>query len=128
MIIGPLRPWDAELEEQGNQEFRQAAIASLREWNRYREQWEPLQRAEELHGIGWYQDVYLKSYSWRRKRNQVLDRADDLCEKIDDKGNRCGNVATEVHHLTYERVGNELLSDLIALCRECHSKSHGKIP
>jgi hypothetical protein len=121
-----LRPWDVELEEQGSQYLSQAYIDNQKAWDRYRKQWEPLQRAEQLHGIGWYQDVYLKSDAWRRKTLRVLDRANFLCESVDDKGNRCGNEATEVHHLTYERVSNELLSDLIALCRDCHSKMHGK--
>jgi hypothetical protein len=114
-----LRPWDVELEEQGNQYLSEAYIDNQKAWDRYRKQWEPLQRAEELHGFGWYQEVYLKSDAWRQKRWRVLARANWFCEK-------CGNDADEVHHLTYERVGNELLSDLIALCRECHSKMHGK--
>ncbi len=28
----------------------------------------------------------------------------------------------EVHHLTYQRVGHELLDDLILLCQVCHGK------
>jgi hypothetical protein len=29
-----------------------------------------------------------------------------------------------VHHLTYERLGNEHLSDVIVLCLACHGKEH----
>lgn len=40
----------------------------------------------------------------------------------------CGLCGTsekiEIHHLTYERVGEEELSDLTALCRDCHSMLH----
>lgn len=46
---------------------------------------------------------------------------------------RCSNVAKQVHHWNYERVGKELIgmdpteseeNDLIALCRECHATLH----
>jgi 5-methylcytosine-specific restriction endonuclease McrA len=32
--------------------------------------------------------------------------------------------AVEVHHLTYERLGEERLTDLVALCRSCHEREH----
>ncbi len=28
------------------------------------------------------------------------------------------------HHLTYERIGQELASDLVALCTACHDRAH----
>lgn len=30
----------------------------------------------------------------------------------------------EVHHITYERRGNELFGDLIVICRGCHELLH----
>ncbi|MGH2369964.1 MAG: hypothetical protein ACRDI2_17430 [Chloroflexota bacterium] len=33
-------------------------------------------------------------------------------------------VAAEVHHLTYERLGDELPEDLAALCAPCHRGAH----
>jgi 5-methylcytosine-specific restriction endonuclease McrA len=35
--------------------------------------------------------------------------------------------ADVVHHLTYERLGNELLIDLVSLCNGCHDQAHGKV-
>lgn len=32
-----------------------------------------------------------------------------------------------VHHLTYERIGNELVSDLLVVCGECHEQIHAWI-
>lgn len=32
----------------------------------------------------------------------------------------------EVHHRTYERVGNERPADVIALCKACHEKHHDR--
>jgi hypothetical protein len=31
-----------------------------------------------------------------------------------------------VHHNNYDRYGDELLSDLVALCEECHGHYHGE--
>ena len=93
---------------------------------------------------------YLRSPEWKQKRQAVLDRAmlsfirkpliirqmrdrygrKQICER-----GECLNVATDVHHYNYERVGKELIgmdpepseeNDLIALCRECHADLHGK--
>ena len=29
-----------------------------------------------------------------------------------------------IHHITYKNVGNEPLTDLVAVCGECHAKLH----
>lgn len=64
--------------------------------------------------------AYLKSPEWREKRMRVLDRASGICEG-------CGvSAANEVHHLTYDRAGKEMLFDLVALCAECHHSIHGE--
>jgi hypothetical protein len=34
----------------------------------------------------------------------------------------------EVHHRIYERLGNEVLSCLVVLCRRCHQHYHGILP
>ena len=59
---------------------------------------------------------YLKSDRWQHLRRSVLRRDNELCI--------CGAKATEVHHKTYERLGNEPLSDLVSLCRNCHQNVH----
>ena len=62
---------------------------------------------------------YLESDAWKEKRKDVLQAAGYQCEK-------CGKPATEVHHKTYKRIYHEPLSDLIALCSECHGAVHSK--
>ncbi len=48
-----------------------------------------------------------------------MERSGGVCEA-------CGDApAAQVHHLTYERIGRELLFDLAAVCLECHKKAHG---
>ena len=57
---------------------------------------------------------YMASRAWRLKRREVIKRAGNLCERC-----HLAKIAN-VHHLTYERLGAELLEDLLGLCRECH--------
>jgi hypothetical protein len=67
---------------------------------------------------GWY----LGSAFWRERRDHILQRANQTCEKCQRRR------ATEVHHLTYVRVFQELPSDLLALCRQCHAEIHWRQP
>jgi 5-methylcytosine-specific restriction endonuclease McrA len=61
----------------------------------------------------WYNE-YLKTPAWLVKREAVLKRENYICQG-------CGKArATQVHHLTYERVGVEMLFDLVAICKTCH--------
>ena len=76
-------------------------------------------------------DHYLNSASWKTKQKIVLERDGNQCI--------CGKEALHVHHKTYERlkmtlnskeepvfIGEELLSDLVALCKSCHDEIHGR--
>jgi 5-methylcytosine-specific restriction endonuclease McrA len=65
----------------------------------------------------WY-SAYLRSAEWKMKREGVLLRSQGRCEKCDKR------LPIQVHHLTYERVGNELPEDLAALCFDCHRPIH----
>jgi hypothetical protein len=62
-----------------------------------------------------YRD-HLKSANWKKLRKAKLAEAHGLCQ-------RCGSGSgrREVHHKSYERLGNERLDDLIVLCPECHA-------
>lgn len=63
-------------------------------------------------------EAYLQTSEWRAKRDIVLKRAQFTCEG-------CGiSPATQVHHLTYDRVGHEMLFDLVAICADCHRQLH----
>ena len=64
---------------------------------------------------------YLQSDAWKTKRKAVLQAAGYRCR-------RCGAPATEVHHETYKRIYNERMSDLTALCSNCHEAAHSKTP
>lgn len=78
-------------------------------------------------GAAWYQ-AYLESEHWQQVRERKLEEQDWQCERCghfarrDENGERLG---IEVHHITYERIGGEELSDLEVLCRTCHEEQHG---
>lgn len=65
-------------------------------------------------------DQYLQSPQWKIKAEIVKERDNHLCQMC------LMSRATDVHHLTYKRIFNELTSDLISVCRKCHDKIHNK--
>lgn len=61
---------------------------------------------------------YLHTKWWRTKRSTILDMALGRCEV-------CTLAkATQVHHVTYVRLGEELDEDLVAICGKCHRRVH----
>jgi 5-methylcytosine-specific restriction endonuclease McrA len=63
-------------------------------------------------------DAYLVSEAWRNKRAEALRRDEGVCQ-----GCRA-RPATQVHHLTYAHLGDELLLELISVCDDCHERIH----
>lgn len=64
-------------------------------------------------------DEYLRSPYWIDVKQRF--RADDR----DQDCYCCGDWEnTQLHHKTYERLGEELLDDLVPLCRRCHALVH----
>lgn len=58
---------------------------------------------------------YIKSARWKAKRELVFNATGKYCKA-------CGkaNGILNVHHLSYDRLGRERLSDLIVLCKQDH--------
>lgn len=61
--------------------------------------------------------TYLRSPEWKKKVSLVKQR-DKVCQLTGDTTN------LEVHHVTYDRLGNEDLSDLVLLSRRAHQAVH----
>lgn len=60
--------------------------------------------------------AYIASPRWKAVRQATLLRAHGQCQ-------RCGATEKlEVHHLTYDRLGNEIPEDLLVVCHPCHEK------
>lgn len=61
---------------------------------------------------------HLASEKWQRIRRKVLERAKNLCEGCLER------AATQVHHKSYDHLGEEFMFELLALCQECHERLH----
>lgn len=68
-----------------------------------------------------YRD-YIRSKTWKDKRKEVLKRDGHKCC-------HCGSLYgdLQIHHVTYIRLGAELLEDLLTLCDACHVKEHKRL-
>ena len=62
-------------------------------------------------------EEYLKSADWKARRETALAKAKYTCDQ-------CGAKASQVHHTSYDNLGNEKDSDLTVLCGKCHMKHH----
>ena len=72
-----------------------------------------------------------RNAEWRSRYQSHLhsDKWRDLCRRVwqRDGGNCQGCLratGAHVHHKTYEHMGDELLFELVLLCRSCHEKIH----
>jgi 5-methylcytosine-specific restriction endonuclease McrA len=61
---------------------------------------------------------YLKTEHWKEIRLKVLERDNNQCLM-------CGTTKNiNVHHKTYNNLGNEKLTDLVTICKRCHKLFH----
>lgn len=68
--------------------------------------------------------AYIRSEAWRAKRAQVFSASPRpyRCHCCNRK--RSARRPIEVHHLTYENLGAEPLTDLVLVCLICHGLIH----
>ena len=63
---------------------------------------------------------YLQTEHWKNIRERALLRANHKCRM-------CGSKEKlQVHHNTYNNIGNERNEDLTVLCKECHEFLHDR--
>ena len=65
--------------------------------------------------------AYLESDAWKNKRARVLAHWRNRCAICNSSDH------LHVHHRSYERLFNELPTDLIPLCADCHELHHKHI-
>lgn len=63
---------------------------------------------------------YLASREWALLKNAVRGRSGGTCERCHLADHQ------DTHHLTYERLYNERIEDLLGVCRPCHEYLSGK--
>ncbi len=82
-----------------------------------RQEWEDRkQRESEEWWAVW--EAHMRSPAWQAIRIKVLRRDKYVCQG-------CGQTnASQVHHLTYKRLGREMMFDLVSVCEDCHAAIH----
>lgn len=109
-LIAAMPPMDMEFREKIRNESRER---QRQEQQERLAQFE-VQRVE--HTQKYYE--YLKTPQWHAKRKAVLERDNYVCRGC------LTAQATIVHHLTYDHVFDELLFELVAVCKPCHDRAH----
>lgn len=61
-------------------------------------------------------DAYRETERWKKLRRAVMLRAKGKCEICRRR------EGTDLGHLTYDNFFNESMSDMLWLCRQCHTK------
>lgn len=80
----------------------------------------PRKKVEKVNKRQLYEN-YLKSKKWIDFRNSIKEKRGNKCEICNIKG-----VVLHGHHLTYERLMNELETDIQIVCLRCHEEIHGR--
>jgi 5-methylcytosine-specific restriction endonuclease McrA len=104
------------------------AVGVLKEFDKVlrEEYWARQQRSyldkREAENADWWRryESVLASPEWQAKRVKVLARCRGVCEGCGER------PARHVHHLTYQRLGEEMLFDLAGVCVRCHEIIHGR--
>jgi len=61
---------------------------------------------------------YLTSNHWYNMRNRWCSRR-AACYACDQTSKRC-----QIHHVSYENLGNEQANDFLVVCPDCHERIH----
>lgn len=69
--------------------------------------------------VDYYQ--YIASAEWYARTEQVRLRNNGVCEICNLR------YATEVHHRSYQNLGNERDEELLSICHYCHGVIHNKV-
>ena len=105
MLATDIQPVDEALRAQKRQEH----------WERLRQ--EQVARQEQYQHAWWQSyNAYLATPLWQQKRQLALKRDAFLCQACRM------NKATQVHHLSYDHLGDEPLFELTSICKPCHDR------
>lgn len=73
-------------------------------------------------------EAYLRTSWWSVVRATLFGIRGRACERCGWKWGQDVDRVLDVHHLSYERLGDELDADLLVLCSVCHAAEHGQAP
>jgi 5-methylcytosine-specific restriction endonuclease McrA len=64
----------------------------------------------------------MRSQRWQDIRTKALERSGRTCEQCGRRQD--DGYKLDVHHITYIRLGGELMEDVQVLCYMCHGQLH----
>ena len=102
----------APLSREDKNVLSEPVIFGLREGKRRR-----LARLADLRAVPYPE--YLTSPEWMVTRARMIEKAGRRCRVCNN-----GDETLDVHHRTYERLGEERDEDLTVLCQDCHRIFH----
>jgi len=70
-----------------------------------------------------FYSLYIASPAWRRVRAAALELAEHRCQRCSRGGPGWIGIHLDVHHISYERLGEERPDDVEVLCRRCHREA-----
>ena len=83
---------------------------------------EALSRQEKFHAFLKLKKLYLASWTWKAKRERVLERDHYKCVICNS------TAALHIHHKSgYNQIPTEPISCLVTLCAHCHKDQHKKV-
>lgn len=69
-------------------------------------------------------NIVIRSKRWKTLRDKFIDRCDSRCMRCGWQKTRWAKGRTlDLHHKTYERLGEEADDDLELLCSVCHARA-----
>ena len=69
---------------------------------------------------------YMMSPEWEQRRNYIYELRGGVCEQCSSPL-WDGSTTWQLHHKTYDRVGDEDDDDLSLVCKPCHEQIHGRV-
>ena len=68
-------------------------------------------------------EKYIRSAKWKKVRAYRMKYDEFECQSPLPMYQDClESERLEVHHLTYDNLGRELLGDIVTLCQNCHDR------
>lgn len=95
---------------------------------------ERLWRRAGLHTLGFRMEEYekyIESEHWQAFRRLALQEqlkrhGRNFCQQCPPECTTREDTELHVHHITYQRLGKELIEDVAIICRPCHLAIHGR--
>ena len=113
IIRGEINKFDVDLFNKYNPSYQSYFnYTNIAYYEKYKEDF--IQREIDIKEREKRYDEYLQSDKWKAIRLKVLKRDNNLCQGCLEA------PAQDVHHITYDNFGDELMFELLSVCRDCH--------